>query len=37
MKVVINKCYGGFGVSREAVLRMRELGSEQAKKVVLFG
>jgi hypothetical protein len=25
MKVVINRCYGGFGLSHEAYLRLREL------------
>ena len=32
MKVVINTCYGGFGVSREALHRLRELGEETALK-----
>lgn len=26
MKIVINKCYGGFGLSPEALLRLYELG-----------
>lgn len=30
MKIVINSCFGGFGVSNAAVLRMRELGSAQS-------
>lgn len=30
MKIVINICYGGFSLSREAYLRLRELGSEIA-------
>jgi hypothetical protein len=30
MKVVINACYGGFGVSRKAFHRLRELGSDVA-------
>lgn len=30
MKIVINRRFGGFGVSTAAVLRMRELGSTQA-------
>ena len=37
MKVVINRCYGGFGVSTAAVLAMRERGSEWAKQEVLKG
>ena len=38
MKIVINRCFGGFSVSTAVVLRMRELGSEFAiKKVVLVG
>lgn len=32
MKVVINGCFGGFSVSREAWLRLRELGSKGARK-----
>jgi len=27
-KIVINKCYGGFGLSKEAVARLKELGLE---------
>jgi len=30
VKVVLNRCYGGFGVSREALHRLRELGSSHA-------
>jgi hypothetical protein len=37
MKIVINKCYGGFSVSKKAVIRMRELGSEHAKAEVFSG
>lgn len=29
-RVVINKCYGGFGLSRQAFLRLRELGNKCA-------
>ena len=28
--VVINRCFGGFGLSRKAFLRLRELGCEYA-------
>jgi len=31
MKVVINKCFGGFSISREAAVLMSSIGSEQAK------
>lgn len=31
MKVVINKCFGGFSISRKAAELMAKLGSEQAK------
>lgn len=27
-KIVINKCYGGFGLSNKAVSRLRELGRD---------
>lgn len=30
MKVVINKCFGGFSLSHEAFLRLRELGHPDA-------
>lgn len=30
MFVVINKCYGGFGLSRKALHRLRELGCKEA-------
>jgi len=29
-EVVINRCYGGFSVSRKAFLRLRELGQKDA-------
>lgn len=32
LKVVINKCYGGFGISKECCERMAELGSKKAKE-----
>ena len=28
MKIVINKCYGGFGISREAMDMYKQLGGE---------
>jgi hypothetical protein len=31
MKIVVNKCFGGFGISRKAVEFMAERGNEQAK------
>jgi len=31
MKIVVNHCFGGFGVSRKAVEFMANLGSNQAK------
>lgn len=37
MKVVINRCYGGFGVSTAAVQRLRKLGEPSALKEVLKG
>jgi len=32
MKIVINKCYGSFAISKEAAVYMAKLGSERAKK-----
>ena len=32
LEVVINRCYGGFGISKECCERMAELGSKVAKK-----
>lgn len=37
MKVVVNKCYGGFSVSAAAVRFMRERGNADAIAEVLFG
>lgn len=37
MKVVINRCFGGFGLSRAALHRLRELGCEAAKKEIDIG
>lgn len=37
MKVVISTCYGGFGVSHEAFLRLRELGHADALAEPDFG
>ena len=34
MKVVINKCFGGFGISLQAARFMAERGNELAKKEV---
>ena len=30
MKIVINKCWGGFGVSRKAFHKLREMGNKYA-------
>ena len=30
MRVVVNRCYGGFSLSHEAYLRLRELGNKVA-------
>lgn len=37
MKVVINRCYGGFSISRLAVETMRDLGDAESKAEVLKG
>ena len=37
IKVVINNSFGGFGLSKKAILRMRELGSDWAKRVLFKG
>jgi hypothetical protein len=34
MKVVINKCFGGFGISKECAERMNELGNKVAKELL---
>jgi hypothetical protein len=34
MKVVINACYGGFGISKEAAEFMAERGNEEAQKML---
>jgi hypothetical protein len=36
-EVVINNCYGGFGVSLVAAKALRKMGNEYAKKEVLAG
>lgn len=28
MKIVVNKCFGGFGLSKEAIERLSELGAD---------
>lgn len=30
MKIVLNKCYGGFGISKKCAIRMAELGCKHA-------
>lgn len=35
MKIVINKCFGGFGLSKKAVEFMAEMGSDQARAELL--
>lgn len=37
MKIVISSCFGGFGVSTAATLRLRELENPWAKRSVLEG
>lgn len=32
MKVVINRCYGGFGLSKKAVMRLHELGDKHVEE-----
>ena len=32
MKIVLNKCFGGFSISKEACEYMAEMGCERAKK-----
>lgn len=32
MKIVLNKCFGGFSISKECAQYMAELGCERAKK-----
>ena len=34
MKIVINGCYGGFGISKKCAERMAELGDEQCREVI---
>ena len=34
MKVVINKCYGGFNLSLSAMERLAELGCEEAQEII---
>jgi hypothetical protein len=35
MKVVINKCYGGFGLSPEAVIELYKIGSPLIEKITI--
>ena len=36
-KIVINRCWGGFSLSRKAMLRLRELGDKTALEETDFG
>ena len=36
-EIVINACYGGFGLSRQAFLRLRELGCKEALEEPDYG
>lgn len=33
MRLVINRCYGGFSISKECAKRMAELGCKQAVEI----
>lgn len=37
MKIVINGCFGGFGLSHRAFLKLREMGNERALKEPDYG
>jgi hypothetical protein len=37
IEIVINKCYGGFGLSELAIRTLRQRNVEWANEVVLFG
>src|SRR5687767_9236468 len=37
MKIVINKCYGGFGLSRKALHELRKMGNEYALAEIDIG
>lgn len=37
MKVVINRCFGGFSISRRAFLQLREMGNQHAKAEADYG
>jgi hypothetical protein len=36
IKMVINRCYGGYSLSEKAIKRLRELGSEAAIKCAII-